>query len=665
MLQSEFIFRNKLARRLLGYFLILAFLPILAFGLFSSWQTTRQMEASHDHYLLKTGEVFNQLFLNRLAQLEDVLQQRAQLVGVIDPISLLTPSEDRFFSRYEAGPVPAMLQEDAARLHLDTGHAVLMFGPGEDPDVRLAVRIDQGRIFTGVVRPEILWGSEDELPIPVDTHLGILLPDGRQLYASAKSEQWRDDVISALLSLRNGRLDFASTGERYYCRTLFLQGNYHFPHWTLVLWQPGDLVRGSQSLAMAMFPLFVALSLGVVLYTLLVSLRRSMTPLSQLRDMAHRIARQDFNAQVSIKSGDEIEELGEAFNVMGSQLKLQFATQKAQAAIDRKILSSMDVDSVVGSALDYVADTFDAGSVGLYLWDRNVFRVFIRREVQDFDVATLPAESKTLPRLWGRIRNAGWMEARDLAELGLILPNIDRTGGVLCSIPMHGQPMGFMLLDRFDPSRTNESSLALAGRTLNQIAVAFANIHLMRELQEFNWGTLEALARAVDEKSSWTQGHSNRVAALAIDLATQMGWTEAALDLLHRAALLHDLGKIGISSEILDKPGRLDEEEMAVIRTHPDRGARILEPVPAYAQVIPIVRHHHERFDGNGYPAGLAGQAIPLGARILTVVDVYDALSSDRPYRAGWGHARACEFLLENAGTAFDPVIVRAFIAQQ
>jgi putative nucleotidyltransferase with HDIG domain len=220
--------------------------------------------------------------------------------------------------------------------------------------------------------------------------------------------------------------------------------------------------------------------------------------------------------------------------------------------------------------------------------------------------------------------------------------------------------MGFMCLG--DVLSVDVAHLDLAGRTLNQIAVAFSNIRLLRELHEFNWGTLEALARAVDEKSSWTHGHSNRVAALAIELAEQMGWSDAELDLLHRAALLHDLGKIGIPLEILDKPDRLNDEEFAVIRTHPDRGAKILEPVRAYAPVIPMVRHHHERYDGSGYPDGLAGTTIPLGARILAVADVYDAVSVTRPYREAWSHAEVCAYLRENAGTLFDPEVVAAFM---
>jgi putative nucleotidyltransferase with HDIG domain len=220
--------------------------------------------------------------------------------------------------------------------------------------------------------------------------------------------------------------------------------------------------------------------------------------------------------------------------------------------------------------------------------------------------------------------------------------------------------MGFLCLG--DVSSVDVAHLDLAGRTLNQIAVAFTNIRLLRELHEYNWGTLEALARAVDEKSSWTQGHSNRVAALAMELAEQMGWTDADLDLLHRAALLHDLGKIGISREILDKPGRLNEVEFSVIRTHPDRGAKILEPVRAYASVIPMVRHHHERYDGSGYPDGLAGAAIPLGARILAVADVYDAVSVTRPYRKAWSHAEACVYLRQNAGILFDPQVVEVFM---
>jgi HD-GYP domain-containing protein (c-di-GMP phosphodiesterase class II) len=125
--------------------------------------------------------------------------------------------------------------------------------------------------------------------------------------------------------------------------------------------------------------------------------------------------------------------------------------------------------------------------------------------------------------------------------------------------------------------------------------------------------------------------------------------------------LLHDIGKIGIPARVLDKPGQLDEEERDMMRQHPEIGARILAPIKAYADVIPLVLYHHERFDGTGYPAGLKGENIPFFARLLTVPDVFDAIHSDRPYRPGWPAAKAVDVITKASGLHFDPDLVEAF----
>lgn len=187
-------------------------------------------------------------------------------------------------------------------------------------------------------------------------------------------------------------------------------------------------------------------------------------------------------------------------------------------------------------------------------------------------------------------------------------------------------------------------------------------IETNRALNRLNWGTLNALARAIDAKSPWTAGHSERVTRLARILGEAMNLDDETLEDLRRAALLHDIGKIAISRDILDKPGRLTDEEYKVICEHPERGARILEPIETYTRIIPIVKQHHEWFDGAGYPDGLAGRQITPGARILAVADVYDALISERPYRQGMPHDRAIAIIREGKGTQFDPAVVDRFL---
>lgn len=171
-----------------------------------------------------------------------------------------------------------------------------------------------------------------------------------------------------------------------------------------------------------------------------------------------------------------------------------------------------------------------------------------------------------------------------------------------------------------------------------------------------------AMARALEAKSPYTHGHSERVTEYALRLGERVGLSEAELDTLRLGGLLHDLGKICLPDALLDKPGRLTDAEFAEVKRHPAEGARILEPLRSLRASIPLIRWHHERLNGRGYPDGLAGDDIPVPVRILSIADVYDALASERPYRAALSPSRCLEVLDgEAASGGLDPDLVRAF----
>jgi putative nucleotidyltransferase with HDIG domain len=204
--------------------------------------------------------------------------------------------------------------------------------------------------------------------------------------------------------------------------------------------------------------------------------------------------------------------------------------------------------------------------------------------------------------------------------------------------------------------------ITLARQLADQVAVALSNSSLIAELQEMNWGALQALARAVDAKSAWTAGHSERVTELALKIGKTLNLNSDSLEKLQRGAFLHDIGKIGVPLAVLDKPAKLSDEEFGLIKRHPDLGAKIIEPINAFKAIIPMIVQHHERFDGKGYPAGLAGEEIHQSARILAVADVYDAVSSDRPYRKGMVIEAALGLIQKEAGRQFDPEMVEALL---
>jgi len=173
---------------------------------------------------------------------------------------------------------------------------------------------------------------------------------------------------------------------------------------------------------------------------------------------------------------------------------------------------------------------------------------------------------------------------------------------------------------------------------------------------------LSTLSRAIEARDPYTRGHSARVTEIAEAIARRLGWDAERLALLRVGGPLHDVGKLGVSDEVLAKPGRLDDDELEQIREHPKLGARILLRVAAFRAAIPYVLYHHERWDGNGYPTGRAGEQIPLEARVLAVADAFDAMTSNRPYRRPLDHQAAVAEVARCSGTQFDPEVVRIFL---
>ena len=180
------------------------------------------------------------------------------------------------------------------------------------------------------------------------------------------------------------------------------------------------------------------------------------------------------------------------------------------------------------------------------------------------------------------------------------------------------------------------------------------------ETRELFFGTVSALSQAIDAKDGFTRGHADRVSRIAGAIARDMGLSERQIEEIELAGLLHDIGKIGVEDRILMKPARLDTDEQELMRRHPIYGASILEPSASLKPLVPLILHHHENFDGSGYPDGLKGDDIPLGSRIIIIADAYEAMTSDRIYRKAIGHERAMEQLNRYKGVQFDPAIVRA-----
>jgi putative nucleotidyltransferase with HDIG domain len=185
---------------------------------------------------------------------------------------------------------------------------------------------------------------------------------------------------------------------------------------------------------------------------------------------------------------------------------------------------------------------------------------------------------------------------------------------------------------------------------------------LLTGMNDLFLGTVNALSETISAKSGWTRGHSDRVVRLSVDIGREIGLTEKDLSSLELASILHDIGKIATFESILNKPEELTEKEFDLVKQHADKGAEIITTIKQLKEIVPVIKHHHERYDGGGYPDGLKGDGIPLMARILCVADSVDSMLEDRPYRKGREMEEIIKELEHGSGTQFDPEVVRAFL---
>ncbi len=235
----------------------------------------------------------------------------------------------------------------------------------------------------------------------------------------------------------------------------------------------------------------------------------------------------------------------------------------------------------------------------------------------------------------------------------------------MCAPMSHqGETLGVIYVDtRGAPGAFSQSDLELLVALAGPAAIAIKNAQYVAQLEQAYHDTLTGLANAIELRDHYTVGHTWRVTNIAIEMARALGWDEERLRLCQMGGILHDVGKIAIDDAILRKPGPLTDEEFEQMKQHPEHGARMMQDIDFLLPLIPFALHHHERYDGTGYPEGLAAEDIPIEGRLLAVADAFDAMTSHRPYRSALDPADAVRRIEEGKGTQFDPECADAFLS--
>ena len=346
---------------------------------------------------------------------------------------------------------------------------------------------------------------------------------------------------------------------------------------------------------------------------------------------------------------------------LSHELRTSFTTITQLYQLSFHILKAEELKDAAAAIADAALKLSEAETVGIILFAPN-------REVEA--EVQLSADGSWVPP-----RHPAEMVRRAVESQQSIILSTGQDRESIC-FPLKTRVRTYGALWLSTPGQRSARFITNLQTLVNQAGVALERLILLvesrqhaneiesayRELEETYDHTLAALMSSLDARDRETEGHSIRVSKIARLLGEILEATPSQRKTLERGSLLHDIGKIGISDAILHKPGPLNESEWAIMRQHPDIGARIVEGIPFLQDTLPIIRYHQERWDGSGYPLGLTGMDIPLLARIFAVADAFDALTSDRPYRKRIGTEEATQYLRDNAGRLFDPEIVAALL---
>ncbi len=665
--------RTKVARQTLLHFLSAALLPALVSSLLGIWYVRQTLISEASDRVDRTAESATQMLLRDLTTLAKATADLPSLAFTATRESGLSEEE---LSHLKKGS--ALL-----RLPVEAPSRSTSGGEPTTAALRLLRRLPDGRVGERPLADHEIWASLDELIDGDRSELCVfVVRSWQRLHCTTGVTPAREQSLRAVamsIDAAAARDPTDSSSESLVAhRDLYLRFELASPEWRLIASERRATALAPASSVTTSLAMLIALAAVGAFAFAHRQIRRDTMPLDALHAATRRVAAGDLQTQVIISAGDEYGELATAFNGMTGTLSRQITLLQIMDDVDDATLRERDISAIAAIALDGLRQVRGLERAIVATLDKSSTTAVACAMIETPGTVVhrlagvfTPAERTAMlaqPRLWEppvepsadakavvnvHASHSGWLPPAHTASR-LVLPLVS-----------DDELLGAIAID-IDPAAATRSEDAKAARRIaDRVALGVANVRLLDRLDSLSSGTLLAFARAIDANSQCTAGHSERVTQMALTLGRQLGLAQSELEILYRGGLMHDIGKIGIPSHILDKPGRLTVEERAMIEKHPEIGERILRPIPAFADALSIVRSHHERVDGTGYPDRLKGEDIPWLARILAVADVFDALVSDRPYRAGMSHRASITIIEQSAGTHFDARVVNALLEVQ
>lgn len=473
--------------------------------------------------------------------------------------------------------------------------------------------------------------------------------------------------------------------------------------WRIVLIQPYDSAFEPVNAVVKKILLIGMLAMMVGVGIALYRANRIIKPIGELLMAVEKISRGNYSDDVPVRKFDEIGSLAFAFNKMKQALvekiqanqeyqtrleeafnQLQNDSRKREEAnmelsrkveelislseVTQAITNTLDLKTVLNTIVDAIARVMRFSMCSIKLLDNKTddLSVEVYRGLGEEYISKGP--TKVGDGISGlAVKMCKPIVVEDLkndtrVSRNHVLMRMEVSSVLSYPLLTKNSVMGVLNLYTKMPHKFTEDEMRLLGIFANQAASSIENARLFETLRESYMNTIQALSMAIDAKDKYTHGHSKRVKEISSLIGKEVGLPPDQIQLLEYAADLHDIGKIGISELIISKQGKLSVDEYELIKTHPLVGETIIEPVPFLQDTKPIIRHHHERWDGYGYPDGLQGEEIPLLARIILIADAFDAMTSDRPYRKALSKEEAVREIVKHRGTQFDPDLVEAFL---